>query len=130
MSNAYIQPGFQPPPPQPIRANTYVPPTGLPPQMEQQPPAPLPEPPVRHQDHPPDGLFAEWHRHHGYDWLRADDLNPAVRRMIDPQDRTAAIRQKLPRLVDTLLSGFKLETKVVGSAARPTMLYRVVTDRP
>jgi hypothetical protein len=71
-------------------------------------------------------LFAEWRVWHGSDWMKADNLNPAVRRLIDDRERTAAIRQKLSPLVNTRLGGFMLEGRIEGNAATAVSLYRVV----
>jgi hypothetical protein len=71
-------------------------------------------------------LFAEWRVWHGSDWTKADDLNPAVRRLIDDKERVPAIRQKLSQLASTRLGGSMLECKVAGNAANRVSLYRVV----
>jgi hypothetical protein len=71
-------------------------------------------------------LFAEWRVWHGSDWVKADDLNFHVRRLIDDKERVPAIRQKLSQLASTRLGGFMLEAKVVGNAANRVALYRVV----
>ena len=47
-------------------------------------------------------------------------------RRIDEHERLPAIRQRLRQLVRTPLGGLRLESKVVGNAARPVVFYRVV----
>ena len=68
-------------------------------------------------------LLAAWAAHHGSDWVRADALHPAVRSMIDPKERIAAARQRLPQLV---ASCPELEARTTGNAAKRTTLYRLV----
>jgi hypothetical protein len=71
-------------------------------------------------------LFAEWRVRHGSDWVKADDLDWHVRRLIDDKERVPAIRQKLSQLASTRLDGSMLEAKVEGNAASRVTLYRVV----
>jgi hypothetical protein len=71
-------------------------------------------------------LFAEWRAWHASDWMKADDLHPTVRRLIDDKERVPAIRQKLSQLASTRLGGSMLESKVEGNAANRVSLYRVV----
>jgi hypothetical protein len=113
----YILPGSQPLPPQATQCNTYIHPGRSQPA--------LPEPLLARDQDRPHNLFAEWRAWHGDDCTRADDLNPAVRHMIDAKERTAAIRQALPKLANTQIGGFKLEARTVGNPIRYT-LYRVV----
>jgi hypothetical protein len=75
-------------------------------------------------------LFAEWRVWHGTDWVKADDLNYHVRRLIDDKERVPAIRQKLSHLANTRLDGFMLESRVEGNAATRVTLYRVVGATP
>ena len=58
--------------------------------------------------------------------MKADELQLAVRRLIDDRERVPAIRQKLSQLVNTRLGGFMLEAKIEGNAANRVSLYRVV----
>ena len=130
MTAAYITPGMPPPPPPATQPNTYRPPAGspqdsswnqLPPIPPQRTDAqPQPVPPAARDQNP---LLAEWRHRHGSDWVRADELHPAIRCMIDPRERLPAVRQKLRQLVATCR---ELEVKVVGNAARPVALYRIV----
>jgi hypothetical protein len=125
MVASYLTPGMPAPLPPAPGANAYLQPGAPPPQLpvaEAQTSQPIPpsEPP------PADDLLAEWRAHHGSDWVKVDDLAPSVRRLIDARERVPAIRQRLPRLVATCRDSFKLEAKVVGNAARPVTLYRVV----
>jgi hypothetical protein len=122
MTAPYIQPGMPPAPPQPPRANSYIQP-GAPLQQtsKQQPPPPRTH--VRDLDNP---LLTTWHAHHGSEWIRADALAPAVRRLVDARERAAAIRQRLRQLVNAQANGFGLEAKAGGNAARPVTLYHVV----
>ncbi len=55
-----------------------------------------------------------WRAHHGSDWVRADELAPTVRRIIDARERLPAIRQRL-RLLVNKPSGVTLEAKTVGN---------------
>jgi hypothetical protein len=71
-------------------------------------------------------LFAEWRFRHGGDWQKADELHPAVRRMVDEKERVPAIRQKLSQMANTRLGGFRLECTVEGNAANRVSLYRVI----
>jgi hypothetical protein len=110
----YIAPGQPIPPPPPARANSYLPPTGP---LQQSPPPhvrnqePLPSTAVNDPDNPHRALLAEWRRQHGDTWMKADTLSPAVRRLVDPKDRTPAIRQRLRLLVNKPSDGFTLEAK-------------------
>jgi hypothetical protein len=70
-------------------------------------------------------LFAEWRVWHGSDWVKADDLNFRVRRLIDDKERVPAIRQKLSQMANTRLGGSVLESKIEGNAANRVALYRV-----
>jgi hypothetical protein len=71
-------------------------------------------------------LFVKWREYHLDAWVKADDLDWHVRRLVDDKERVPAIRQKLALLADTRLDGFKLESKVEGNAANRVSLYRVV----
>jgi hypothetical protein len=122
----YLPPGSPPTPPPAAQPNSYRQPTGTlqqaqPPSQTQ--PAPLPPPtPARDQDPHHASLLAEWHLRHGDTWIRADALSPTIRHVIDPKDRTAAIRQRLRQLAN---AHRELETKTTGNAARPVRLYRL-----
>ena len=70
-------------------------------------------------------LFVKWREYHLDTWVKADDLDWHVRRLVDDKERVPAIRQKLALLADTRLDGFKLESKVEGNAANRVSLYRV-----
>jgi hypothetical protein len=67
-------------------------------------------------------LLNEWRRRHASDWVRGDALHPAVRELVDPQGRTASIRQKLRQLV---ASCSELETEVRGNRAERVTFYRL-----
>jgi hypothetical protein len=71
-------------------------------------------------------LFTTWRVWHRDDWVKADDLNWNVRRLIDDRERVPAIRQKLAQLVNTRLGGFRLEGQIEGNAANRAWVYRVV----
>jgi hypothetical protein len=135
MTAPYLVPGAPTPPPPARQTNSYIQPNALPQTSGHQPterPAPLPaQPPpqARHQDDPHHALLSAWRSHHGSDWVRADALHRDIRQLIDPKDRTASIRQRLRQLANAQADGFKLETKVVGNAARPVVLYRVIETR-
>jgi hypothetical protein len=132
----YIEPGAPTPPPLAPQPNAYVAPR---PTLQEAPirlpqptpraapePQPPPEPPqARDQDdsHQTTALFTEWHAHHGSDWVKACELHPAVRRLIDARGRISAARQKLPLLVATCR---EMETKVMGNAAKRVMVYRLI----
>ena len=132
MTAHYLVPGAPTPPPPAPQANSYIQPNA-PPQTSghqpTEPPAPLPaQPPPQARDQDPHRgtLFSEWRAHHGSDWVRADELSAAVRKMIDAKDRAAAVRQRLRLLVNKAIDGVTLEAKVVGNRARPVAFYRVV----
>jgi hypothetical protein len=74
-------------------------------------------------------LFAEWTVWHKTDQVKADDLNPAVRRLLDDRERPAAIRMKLSQLTNTRLGGFQLTGELKGNAAERAWHYRVVESR-
>jgi hypothetical protein len=121
MTAGYIQPCQPPSPPPPTQTNSYRTPSAP------QPPQPSPPTPLAHDQDPRRGtLFAEWRRWHGSDWVRADELTTAVRRMIDERERLPAIRQRLRLLVNKPSDGFTLEAKTVGNRARPVAFYRLV----
>jgi hypothetical protein len=129
----YLPPGQPVPPPPVPNANTYLTPaavvqqTSAPASPTLTPPPPaLPLVPARDEELHRGTLFDEWRVRHGSDWVRADDLDPTVRRRIDEHERLPAIRQRLRQLVRTPLGGLRLESKVVGNAARPVAFYRVV----
>lgn len=122
----YLPPGLPPPPPPPARANSYLVPTALAPQMRA-PPDPPPQQPALtpgngHDDRRHSPLLNEWRRQHGSGWVRGDALHPVVRELIDARGRVAAVRQKLRQLVAACP---ELEAKVAGNAARPVVFYRV-----
>ena len=139
----YIQPGMPAPPPPPTQTNSYVQP-GAPPLQSVPPPPTQPSPEPSRQPQPlPQGtqgnrrskpagttlnvVNAEWRLRHGDGWIRADDLHPAIRQMIDPQDRAPAIRQRLRLLA---AKHRELEAKVVGNAAKPVAYYRLIESEP
>jgi hypothetical protein len=128
MTVCYIQPGAPAPSPPPTRANSYIQPSGLLQQSMPSPASPPPEATPPHDDPHRSTLLNEWRRQHGSDWVRADDLSATVRQMIDARGRAAAIRQKLPQLVNTRLGGFELESEVRGNAARPVRFYRLIQN--
>jgi hypothetical protein len=70
-------------------------------------------------------LFEAWSGKHG-GWVRADDLDPTVRRLVDEKDRPAAIRQRLNELVGTRLGGFQLLGKADGNGKHRKWTYCVV----
>jgi hypothetical protein len=109
-ANAYRQPGatVEPPP--------TVPPASV---------APTPSIPGSDPRH---AVLLEWHARHGSGWVRADGLHQQVRRLLDPGERTAAIRQRVQQLVGTEVGGLRVEARAVGNPIRHR-LYRVV-DRP
>ena len=130
MTAAYITPGMPPPPPPATQPNTYRPPAGSPQDSSWNRAAAHPATAHRRSATAcaaggtrPNSLLAEWRHRHGSDWVRADELHPAIRCMIDPRERLPAVRQKLRQLVATCR---ELEVKVVGNAARPVALYRIV----
>lgn len=121
----FIPPGSTQQTPQPTQS--YRQPAAA---LQQTPPMPSPETTPTpqgepaHANDPHRALLTEWQRHHGSNWTRADALHPTVRRMIDERDRAPAIRQKLRLLAATCP---EIEAKVVGNAAKPTRLYRLVS---
>ena len=95
MTASYIPPGMPPLPPPAPTANAYIKPSG--PLQQSQPPPP-PETSPSPQDDPHRALLTTWHAHHADAWTRADELHPAVRRLIDARERLPAIRQKIRQL--------------------------------
>jgi hypothetical protein len=124
MTAHYLVPGAPTPPPPAPQANSYRPPSGSLQQAAQ--PSPQPSPQASDQETHHRALLAEWRAHHADAWVKADELNPAVRRVIDPKDRTAAIRQKLRQLASTQADGLRLEARAGGNRPDRAACYRVV----
>ena len=98
-----------------------MPPTATAPQLA--------APPAAQPADPQGAILAEWLSRHGDAWVRSDGLHPAVRQLLDPQERSAAIRQRCRKLSDMQVGGLRMESQVVGNPIRH-WLYRVVADRP
>jgi hypothetical protein len=136
----YLPPGQPIAPPPDTQPNSYIqPPSPQQPHMPHHPnnaqaatvsPLPPPQTPptpqaTHAQDNPHRAVLTEWRAHHGSDWVRADALHPAVRRMIDTRERIAAIRQRLRQVVATCPD---LEARTTGNAARPVTFYRLIQN--
>jgi hypothetical protein len=78
-----------------------------------------------------DRVLSEWRIHHGDAWVRSDALHREVRRLLDPRERAAAIRQRVQQLGGVRVGGFCVESRVIGNPIRHR-LYRVVEagERP
>ena len=123
----YVPPGSPPPPPPASRSNSYLLPSGS---LQQTPPPSQQPPPPRARDqaNPHHAtLLTAWRAHHAGAWVRADALHADVRQLIDPKDRTAAIRQLLRQLVAACP---ELQAKSTGNRARPVALYRLIESEP
>jgi hypothetical protein len=118
----------------PLPAHAYRPPnTEQPKQVFTPPAATAPQlAAAMPADQPADprwAILAEWLIHHGSAWVQSDGLHRQVRQLIDPQERTAAIRQRVQKLTGVKGSGLRMESEVIGNPIRHR-LYRVVADRP
>jgi hypothetical protein len=117
-AHAYRPPNAEQPP------QAFTPPTATPPQFAAVMPVDAPT------ADPREAILSEWRAHHGDAWVRSDGLHPQVRQLIDPQERTAAIRQRVWKLSNMQVGGgLRMESQVVGNPIRH-WLYRVVADRP
>ena len=89
----------------------------------------LAAPPVDQPADPRLVILSEWLIHHGSAWVQSDGLHRQVRQLLDAQERTAAIRQRVQKLADVQVGGLRIESQTVGSPIRHR-LYRVVVERP
>jgi hypothetical protein len=119
----------------PPPANAYRPPGASAETAPAQPPPSEPDaapPPITPPPTPPDpdprwSILSEWLVHHGSAWVRSDELHQQVRQLLDPQERTAAIRQRVQKLAGAEVGGLRVETQAIGNPIRHR-LYRVVEN--
>src|SRR5271170_1074681 len=76
------------------KTQVFVPPGASPAATPLQPDAPPPDQPTD----PRWAVLSEWLIRHGSAWVRSDGLHRQVRQLLDPRERTSAIRQRVQKL--------------------------------